>query len=113
MGQKERHDKVASTLKSIITDDLQHCIICGRPAERHHIFSGSNRKRSTKDGMILPLCPEHHREGVNAVHNNADMATLVHIIGELVWIHHYSLPFEAPEAAVQRFRQAYGKNYLQ
>ena len=112
MGQNERRERQEFTLKSVITDDLQHCMICGRPAERHHIFGGSNRHRATKDGMIVPLCPEHHREGINAVHNNADMAAVFHILGELAWINANSLPFEDIEAAKTRFRNAYGKNYL-
>lgn len=99
-------------MRSIITDDLNHCVLCGRPAELHHICGGYNRTLSTKDGLILPLCPEHHREGANAVHQNADMMQLVRMVGELSWIRVNALPFEDYEAAKDRFRKRYGKNYL-
>ena len=56
--------------KSIITDDLSTCYICGRPAtEIHHcIFGTANRKLSDKYGMIVGLCYDHHR-GKHGVHN--------------------------------------------
>lgn len=97
---------------SCITGDLEHCIVCGRPAELHHIFGGPNRKLSTEDGLIIPLCPEHHRTGRNAVHMDGDTAALVHIIGELAWIENNKLPFEDREMAIERFRNRYGKNYI-
>ena len=99
-------------MKSIITNDLEHCIICGQRAEKHHCFGAANRKLSTKDGLIIPLCAYHHRESDIAVHQNADMARLVHIIGEIAWIKANVQPFEDEEAAKVRFIQRYGKNYL-
>lgn len=37
------------------------CALCGNPyPQMHHIFEGKNRKKSTKYGMIVPLCREHH-----------------------------------------------------
>lgn len=112
MGQKLKRRAWGCILKSIITADLEHCIICGKPAEKHHCFGSANRHLSTKDGLILPLCPEHHRDGENAVHRNADMALMVHMVGELSWIRVNALPFEDYESAKDRFRKRYGKNYL-
>lgn len=97
---------------SCITGDIDHCIICGKPAERHHVFGAANRRLSTEDGLIIPLCPEHHRTGRNAVHMDGDTAALVHIIGELAWIENNKLPFEDREMAIERFRNRYGKNYI-
>lgn len=97
---------------SCITGDLDHCIICGKAAERHHCLGGPNRKLSTEDGLIIPLCPEHHRTGRNAVHMDGDTAALVHVIGELAWIENNKLPFEDREMAIERFRNRYGKNYI-
>lgn len=54
---------------SIITDDLKHCIICGKPAEIHEIYFGSLRKTSIKYGLTVPLCDEHHR-GTYGVHGS-------------------------------------------
>lgn len=37
------------------------CAICGsNQIHLHHIFAGVNRKNSTKYGMVVPLCYEHH-----------------------------------------------------
>ena len=36
------------------------CVICGRPAEIHHV----RRYGAPRNGSpVLPLCPEHHRHG--------------------------------------------------
>lgn len=102
---------MASVLKSIFTDDLDHCIICGAPAERHHIFGGADRKKSTEDGLILPLCPEHHRDGKNAVHINADMRRWTYILGQYAFESQYD--GLAPKGTARElFRDRYGKNYL-
>ena len=38
------------------------CAICGNnQVALHHIFEGKNRKKSTKYGMVVPLCPYHHQ----------------------------------------------------
>lgn len=57
--------------KSVITEDMEHCIICGRPYPQiHHVFYGTgNRKLSDKLGFVVPLCQEHHT-GPNGVHFN-------------------------------------------
>ena len=56
--------------KSILQDDMDCCIICGRyGTEIHHIFYGNpNRKWSTKYGCVCGLCYDHHR-GKYGVHN--------------------------------------------
>ena len=57
-------------VESIITDNLRECFICHRtPVEIHHIvFGTANREISDKFGLVVPLCPYHHREGPTAVH---------------------------------------------
>lgn len=50
---------------SLFTDDLEHCIICGKsPVNKHEIFYGSgNRQKSMKYGLVIPLCTcEHHNQ---------------------------------------------------
>lgn len=38
------------------------CILCGGPAEIHHITgAGMGLKSSNRD--VIPLCPPHHRTG--------------------------------------------------
>lgn len=48
--------------KSIIQEDMDYCIICGRyGTEIHHVLGASNRKWSTKYGLVVGLCYDHHR----------------------------------------------------
>lgn len=52
-------------LKSIFTDDMDTCIFTGSiVVERHHVFGGSNRKKSEKYGFVVPLRPDLHPNGV-------------------------------------------------
>lgn len=55
-----------------------HCEICGKwlPLERHHVFSGSNRKKSEKYGLVAYLCHNHHNEPPDGVHHNREAALL-------------------------------------
>lgn len=55
------------------------CFLCaevdkrynGQNLEEHHIFFGTGKRTlSDEDGLIVHLCPEHHREGPAAVHKN-------------------------------------------
>ena len=39
------------------------CILCGRPAEIHHLRSGVGMGQRSSDDRAIPLCPEHHRLG--------------------------------------------------
>jgi len=56
---------------SILTDNLEQCMICGTyGAERHHVFGASERSKSTEYGLIAPLCTYHHRMPPYGVHHN-------------------------------------------
>ena len=97
---------MAKKLWSALTDDLDHCIVCGRsPAQLHHIFYGisTNRKHAEEDGYIIPLCYAHHTQGRDAIHLNGRMA---HEWMEMAQ-EHYELTHTREE-----FRIRYGKNYL-
>lgn len=57
--------KLERERQSLFTDDLEHCIICGKsPVNKHEIFYGSgNRQKSMKYGLVIPLCTcEHHNQ---------------------------------------------------
>lgn len=56
---------------SIMTNDMHTCFLCGSQCriEIHHIFSGPFRKKSTKYGLVVPLCYDCH-QGTNGVHFN-------------------------------------------
>lgn len=102
----------------MITKYNNYCLICGSPAEHHHIFKGNKqRKLSDEDGLIIPLCKEHHT-GNMSVHNKKELNILVEIIGQLAWerqwiITQTQFPFdEISEEARDAFRCRYGKSYL-
>ena len=64
-------------VKSIITDDFEHCYLCGRPAECvHHILPGAKRKASDRLGLVVPLCNDCHTMGPNAVHSSGGVNIL-------------------------------------
>lgn len=47
--------------KSVFTDDLEHCCLCGKDKEElHEIFAGRNRLNSIRYNLVLPLCHECH-----------------------------------------------------
>ena len=46
---------------SIITEDLDHCYLCGRNKDNlHEVYEGAKRQLSMKYGCVLPLCYQHH-----------------------------------------------------
>mgnify|MGYP000497235896 CR=1 FL=1 len=58
------------------------CFLCGklngdyrqRYTEEHHIlFGAGQREIAEAEGMKVDLCPEHHRIGKQAVHNNREI----------------------------------------
>lgn len=56
---------------SIITDDLEHCYVCGGKKEcLHEVFFGKNRQASKNYGMVIPLCNYHHNASNEGVHFN-------------------------------------------
>jgi hypothetical protein len=99
-------------MKSIMQSDDRSCYLCEllkndymhQYVEEHHIFGNhANRKLSTKYGLTVYLCIWHHREGKDAVHNNAEMMNLLKRKGQEAFEKHY------PDLD---FRQIFGKNYL-
>ena len=55
---------------SILTNDLDHCYICGANKNSiHEIYYGKNRVNSMKYGCCVPLYLNHHT-GKDGVHHN-------------------------------------------
>lgn len=53
--------KLEKNRYSILTNDIEHCYICGSPfVDIHEIYSGGNRKVSMKNGFCVGLCRKHH-----------------------------------------------------
>jgi len=110
---------------SKITEYTDYCLICGKPAEIHHIFKGvKHRTLCTEDGLVIPLCREHH-QGNMSVHSKREMNVLCEMLGQAIYERNYlisqmALPFESEDEAFDRlsrecreaFRRRYQKSYL-
>lgn len=71
--------KLEKNRKSILTDNLEHCILCGKPAVNlHEICFGRNRQNSMKYGLVIPLCYQCHIE----MHRNALWQEIWHVKGQ-------------------------------
>ena len=92
--------KLERNRSSILTDDLDHCFICGRPKEDlHEIFMGRNRLNSIKYGLVLPLCREHHI----LIHNDLNTRLIYFKLGQKKFNEVY------PNLD---FVEIFGRNYL-
>ena len=92
-----------------IMQDTKECYVCKStiPLEYHHVFfGGRNRKKSDEDGLIVTLCPEHHR-GTKGVHgkNGHELDIKLKQEAERTWMEYYNKTEED-------FIKRYGKNYL-
>lgn len=62
--------------KSILTDQMDFCYICGRPyPEKHHVLFGKNHKMADKYKLLIPLCNVHHRDSKEGVHFKKELDT--------------------------------------
>ena len=66
---KKKSSKLAKLERnrfSIITDNLDYCIICGKPKQDlNEIFAGRNRQNSMKYGLVIPMCRNCHIKYTN------------------------------------------------
>lgn len=70
--------KLENKRTSILTDDLDHCIVCGSPKEDiNEIFLGRNRLNSIKYGLCIPVCRRCHQ----MYHNDRNMQLFYMKIG--------------------------------
>ena len=87
------------------------CWKCGRngcadPLDKHHIFGGSNRKKSEKYGLYVYLCHHDcHLFGEEAAHRNLQTMQALHEYGQ-------RLCMEEQGWTQEEFRLAFGKNYI-
>ena len=90
-------------MESIMTNDLEHCYICGSPnVQIHHIFAGSRRKKSDEWKLIVPLCMTHHT-GMFGVHNDPEKMNRMKQAGQRRFEELYGH---------DKFMQEFGKNFL-
>lgn len=59
-------------IKSILTDDLDHCYVTGgNHVHIHHVFPGTGRRKlCERYGFTVPLSPELHNMSDASVHAN-------------------------------------------
>ncbi len=62
---------------SILTTNLDKCIICGKKRDNlHEIFYGTGKRQlSIKYGCVIPLCYQHHLE-IHDIHNNGVLSII-------------------------------------
>ena len=91
-------------VKSILAENMDHCIICGAPNPHvHHVLFGSNRKWADKYHLVVPLCYMHHNGSDAGVHFDKTLDTALKIMAQRKFEEVY------PELS---FREIFGKNYL-
>ncbi len=98
--------KLERNRKSLFTDDLEHCIICGKsPVNLHEIFGGKNRLNSIKYKLVIPLCTCEHHDQVNCrgIHFDKNLREEWHKKGQVKFIETY------PDL---KFEEIFKKNYL-
>lgn len=90
---------------TIMCNQLEHCIVCGRPhPEKHEIFFGNpNRDRSKQYGLVIPLCYEHHR-GDNGPHKCRTVDDKYKRAAQIAW--------EQRFGNREDFISIFGKSYL-
>lgn len=107
---KKQNKRISESKRySIITANLDCCIMCGRTnTNKHEIFGGNrNRENSKKYGLVIPLCVfEHHNQiECKGIHFDKELMENWHKIGQKVFMEHYN-------KTVEEFIQIFGKNYL-
>lgn len=104
-------------IKSALTNDMNTCYITGLTGhiERHHVFGGAYRTRSTFYGFVVPLLAEIHPNGAWASDKackdfcGATLKQLdLHLKKECQRLYE-GLPGKTRKSFIEEF----GKNYLE
>ena len=90
-------------LKSILTDDFEHCFICGSPnVQIHHVMNAANKAKSEEYGLLVPLCMTHHT-GMFGVHTDPERMRNMRKCGQRRFEELYGH---------DKWMEVFGKNYL-
>lgn len=93
--------KLERNRKSVFTDNLDICYLCGRKKnDLHEVYAGRNRINSIKYGFVLPLCRECH----SLNQNNPFFNDYWHRQGQLYW--------EKNIGSREEFIKVFRRNYL-
>lgn len=92
-------------LFSVLTDDLEHCIITGDcHIAIHHVFNGCNKKKSEHYGFVVPLRPDWHNMTPYSVHMDQKFDERLKGEAQKYYESHYG--------DREQFRKEFGKSYL-
>lgn len=101
-NKSKKLTKLEKNRKSVFTDDLEHCYLCGKKKnDLHEVFGGRNRINSIKYNCILPLCRECHSSN----QNNPIFNDYWHKQGQLYW--------EENIGSREDFIKVFRRNYLE
>lgn len=100
-NKSKKLTKLEKNRKSVFTDDLEHCYLCGKKKnDLHEVYGGRNRINSIKFNFVLPLCRECHSNN----QNNAVFNDYWHKQGQLYW--------EEFIGTREEFIKVFKRNYL-
>lgn len=100
-NKSKKLTKLEKNRKSVFTDDLEHCYLCGKKKnDLHEVFGGRNRINSIKFNFVLPLCRECHSNN----QNNPIFNDYWHKQGQLYW--------EENIGSREEFIKVFRRNYL-
>lgn len=100
-NKSKKLTKLERNRKSVFTDNLDICYLCGKKKnDLHEVFGGRNRINSIKYNFILPLCRECHSSN----QNNAIFNDYWHRQGQLYW--------EENIGSREEFIKVFRRNYL-
>lgn len=100
-NKSKKLTKLERNRRSVFTDDLEHCYLCGRKKDDlHEVYSGRNRINSIKYNFVLPLCRECH----SLNQNNPFFNDYWHRQGQLYW--------EEFIGTREEFIKVFRRNYL-
>lgn len=102
--------------KSIVTEYMDICAICGSPTQcvHHLIFGRGNRALSDDDALTLPMCYKCHSlgTGTKKLHENVVAEKLSKIVGQLAYEKRQVAKGFTEDEARDLFRIRYGRSYL-
>ncbi|MGC4018370.1 MAG: phosphoenolpyruvate carboxykinase [Muricomes sp.] len=94
-------------MKSVFTNDMEHCYFTGTPyCHRHHIFYGSRKKLSEDYDFIIPIADYLHENFPGSVHDNPNHGL------DLKLKQMAQAYFEENIGTRDKFRSIFGKSWL-
>lgn len=101
--------KLEKNRSSILTNDLDHCIICGsNNTSLHEVYFGTaNRVLSMKYKLVAPLCVRYHHNQVacKGVHFDKELDLYLKVMAQKKAMEYYSWSKE-------EFIKIFGRSYI-